>query len=198
LVSKPTGPVVPSLAKLVLGGGDDATPLDLLRFEVTVDGAPRPASSLRQIMVGAPGVTATHHVVARAVDMAGNVDPSPVIADVLVDGVAPRVLILGDAAARVPAGAVSLEIYAHDDVTPDAQLGAFIDIRRYRDPTNMLTAESVATATVRAGERQATLSLDPGVYQVAVNVTDAAGNTLPSTVIALAVLALLGLRRSKR
>jgi MYXO-CTERM domain-containing protein len=185
IVSRPSQAVRPADARLGLGGTDAQDPPELLKFLVSVDGAPAAAPTFRhQIAVGAAGATATYHVVVKAVDLAGNVDPVGASADVLVDGVLPT-LTLDDP----PRGVITtvrprLSWRATDDLTASGKLVA--RVRVIRTPLHGGDAETpISDVTLPPGAREIALAgLQPGrQYRAEVTVSDEAGNQAASTAL---------------
>jgi hypothetical protein len=95
ITGKPDGIANPKTAILSFDGSDDQVPGQLIQYKVTVDGESAEPSFVKQATIGEVGVTKTYQVEVAAVDLSGNVDPSPESVELLVDGIAPGLAIRG-------------------------------------------------------------------------------------------------------
>ena len=174
----PEGPMVrPALAYVRLSGEDNATPEELLRYDIEVDGVPTLPTFGGQVGVGTFGESGTYHVKVRAVDLADNVDPDWTEHTIRVDGLAPVVRVLGEDMIAVPPGAHTLTWRASDDLTDAAELAFTVELYRFTDQTDMLSAELEESWDLAPGAQEATVTVKPGhVYTVRVVAADAAGN----------------------
>lgn len=167
VVAAPSGRVAPDDARVLVAGDDDEVPSALLRYRVVVNGFEQPTRANPEIEVGHRGASGAYVVEVAAIDPAGNVDPTPEVVTVTVDGTAPVVTI--------------------DDVTPSRLALTAID-----DQPEPLAARVDVVALTLEGERpvrawDVALSgarhdepidrLEPGLYRVTVTVADAVGNS---------------------
>lgn len=185
ILGSPSGIASPASAVVRVGGTDPEIPSELLRYKVVVDGVERPLSAITEFKVGEIGVTRTYSIAVSSVDLSLNEDPSPALIDLVVDGLAPNVLILGDRIMDLPdGGAVTINWSATDDTTPSDRLDAAVKVYKLEDPQNVISAELVQEIAVPAGIGTATLDIDSGsVYRVEIEVEDDAGNPTTSAVL---------------
>jgi phosphatidylserine/phosphatidylglycerophosphate/cardiolipin synthase-like enzyme len=168
IVSFPTAVVRHSQALLYLAGSDSQVPAELLRYQVTVNGVEMPVSKTSRVLVGLPNHSATYAVEVAAVDLAGNVDPSPARAELQVDGVRPEVEVDWS----MDGNAVDLEFRSQDDRSPASALRTRIVV------TEVDTGTEVQRRLLASGSRSARLEdLASGQdYRVTVVVLDEVGN----------------------
>jgi MYXO-CTERM domain-containing protein len=174
IAEAPDRVVTPHDAAILLGGNDAEIPSELLRYRVSIDGVSSEPTYVRQVKVGAEGVTKTYRVEARAIDLAGNEDATPADVDVTVDGVLPEVRIETLLKGEIDTATPELAWTADDDLSPPSAIGGRIktfDITDYGSPTehDAFDFEPGDTATV--------LELRPGhEYRLVITVKDEAGN----------------------
>jgi MYXO-CTERM domain-containing protein len=180
--------VRPSEATLRVAGSDDAIPAELLRYRVTVDGVARAPSYLTEAKVGESSVTATYHVAVSAIDLNDNEDPTPAEVEITVDGVRPRLKMIGEHIVDLDSDATSVTVAwtATDDLTAEADIVPHVELYRIVDPDDLLTAELVGQVDLAAGDTDAKLPVDKGnKYRVVVTVRDEAGNATYRTVLVI-------------
>ena len=100
IIEYPSGPVSVANSQVRVSGVDGMIPTELLRYEVTVNGEPRPLTYIRKFPVGVAGESGTYDVQVSAVDLGGNTDDTPASVQVTVDGIAPVVYLEGERIAR--------------------------------------------------------------------------------------------------
>jgi hypothetical protein len=170
----PTGPVGPQAAKLVVSGIDAEVPGELLRYVVSVDGVEREPTWLKEIVVGRAGESGLRRVEVRAMDLAGNVDATPAVVTVQVDGIAPVVSLVDAPRGIVDTAAPTFTFDAQDETTPAERLGAKVTVLELGDGN---AAEPAYEEELDPGARGGSLRLEPGKqYRVVITVSDEAGN----------------------
>ncbi len=181
------GPAVMNAHNAVIqvDGVDGQVPTDLLKYQVIVNDEPRDPTFIRDIRIGNAGVTATYDVSVAAVDLAGNVDPTPATARLLVDGVVPFVAIQGDRTRDADAGPTELRWTMSDDTTEGSRLAPRLEIYKLDDPADVLSAKLIETRELLVGATSATVDLKDagGIYRVEVHVVDEAGNDSRSSLL---------------
>lgn len=175
----------PHNAVIHLGGNDQEIPSELLQYEVAIDGVKRPLQFVRDLHLGEAGVTATYEVAVSAVDLSGNVDPTPATASVLVDGVVPYVVIQGKRVRRGDEGAVPVSWTMRDDSTASEGLSVRVEVYELTDPADAVSTRLVSSQELPAGTTETSVELTEsgGVYRVEVHVTDEAGNDSESSML---------------
>lgn len=178
IVDSPTGTSNPHTAILRVGGSDPEIPSELLQYQVTVNGEAQPLSFMREFKVGVMGKTATYDVSVAAVDLSGNVDPSPSQISMLVDGVVPHVGIAGPRTRRGDEGAIAINWTLSDDTTPAEDLSVRAEIYELEDPADALSARLIETQELGKGATSTSVELEKvgGVYRVEIHAVDRAGN----------------------
>jgi hypothetical protein len=184
LVRYPSGVVSPRDAIIEVSGADARVPFELLQYRVWVNGEERPASFIRTFTVGKAGETGTYEVEVRALDLSGNVDPTPATTTVMVDGKPPQ-LVLRGSRMRQESGPIPLEWSVTDDLTPAGQLGARIVIYEVLDPTDVLSAVELDTRVLPPGSLSATVDglASDRLYRIELRVTDQAGNDASASIL---------------
>jgi MYXO-CTERM domain-containing protein len=178
---QPNRPVRPADAALLVSGADPEVPAELLQFAWSVDGAAQGQTYIRKLTIGEEGRTAVYHVEVAAVDLNGNVDPTPVWADVTVDGVLPQLSLLDRLSGQLDTATPSIAWVASDDLSPADALSTVVEVNRIL-PSR--AAEKVSEETIDPGRTDHTLSLEPGTeYRVVVRVRDEAGNTASASML---------------
>jgi MYXO-CTERM domain-containing protein len=185
ILSSPAGIASPATARVQVGGADPEIPSELLRYEVKIDGVARPLSPITQFTVGEVGQTRTYRVEVAAVDLNNNTDATPATLELTVDGIAPRVLILGERnISQAEGGLVDLSWTATDDTTPESALSTSLKVYRLVDKKDALSAELVEEIEVATGATSAQVDVATGeLYRIEVEVTDQAGNTSSSSLL---------------
>jgi MYXO-CTERM domain-containing protein len=177
LVEAPRGVVSLAAARLLVAAEDSQVPAELLRFQVTVDGTTRPLDVVREIRIGEPGKTATYEVEVAAVDLAGNVDDSPVALALTVDGQAPEVALTGPRVVNRGTGPLSLAWRASDDTSAAEELATRVEVYEIDDPTDLRSRRLIERHELEAGSTSAALALGTAaLYRTEVHVRDRAGN----------------------
>ena len=185
ILESPAGLVSPATARVRVGGTDPEIPSELLRYEVVIDGVAQPLSPITAFAVGEAGVTRTYRVEVAAVDLSGNTDATPATLELTVDGIAPKVLIIGDRSKDQPEGGlVPLTWSSTDDTTPESALSTTLKVYRIVDPQDALSAELIEEIPLPVGATSAEVNVAQGnLYRVEVEVTDQAGNTSSSALL---------------
>ncbi len=170
--------VNPHTAIVAMTGLDAEVATELLQYEVTVDGEARPVSFTGEIKVGQLGVSKAYEVQVAAVDLAGNVDPSPSVATILVDGILPTALLSGPRNVNADEGPVTLKWTMNDDLSTPAEMPTRLEVYKILDSSDALSAKLIDTYELPPGTTsyQVDLSGRGGLYRVEVHVTDNAGN----------------------
>ncbi|MBK6847291.1 MAG: hypothetical protein IPG96_07010 [Proteobacteria bacterium] len=171
----PPAPLVgPRLLTLTLGGSDNATPPALLRFETRVDrGAwSGPRFGAQAELALAAGA---HLVEARAVDLAGNSDPTPLALTLTVDAVPPTLEITSALEALLTDGGAAVRFRGADDRTPVEALELSAEL--WRVPDGGGAPELKRAERLPSGAQSVRLAVDgEGVFRLRVIVRDQAGN----------------------
>jgi MYXO-CTERM domain-containing protein len=179
----PQGPVTPHDAKLLLDGSDAEIPSELLKYRVAIDGVSSEPTFIRQVKVGAFGLTKTYRVEARAIDLNGNEDASPAVADVLVDGVLPDLAVHTPLHAILSTASPELIWEASDDLTPAGALVPKVTIFILPEE-GQGGQQLVGEIALPAGRTRVTLDLAAGVqYRVVLSVYDEAGNSAGESMV---------------
>jgi len=185
ILDAPTTVANPQSARILLGGSDSEIPEELLQYQVVVDGIAHPLSFVREAHIGVRGVTASYEVQVAAVDLAGNVDPSPATRSLLVDGIMPVVIVSGARTRSADEGPVEIRWNMSDDRTEAAALKVRVEIFDLEDPSDVLSARLIDSRELAPGMTSTIVELDKvgGVYRVEVHATDEAGNDSKSTLL---------------
>jgi hypothetical protein len=174
---KPSTAVKPADAKLMFGGKDKQDPTELLQYHVIVDGKSSLPTFVRTLTVGTAGKTETIHVEVHAVDLAGNEDRVGAAADVIVDGVAPTLMVID-----APRGAVdelrpTFVWKASDDRSQPAQIAAHITVSEMGGSNAQIEDKDLGVGVT-------TVTLENLVsghqYKAVITVRDEAGNEASS------------------
>lgn len=177
ITDKPDGIANPKTAVLSFDATDDKVPEQLIQYQVTVDGEVGEPSFVRQAAIGELGETKTYSVQVAAVDLNGNVDPTPATAELLVDGISPGVAIRGSRVREVSGKSATVEWTASDDYTADDSLQARVEVYRLNDRKQALDKQLVETKEVSPGTTEATINIKNGdLYRAEVVISDEAGN----------------------
>lgn len=173
----PSAVVNPAASAIRLQGSDAEVPPELVRYRVSVNGVAREPTFMRELKVGKRGESGTYRVEVSAVDLAGNQDPTPAVADVTVDGVEPHVAFLHSRQQLTDGRNLSVEWSAIDDLTPPGELSSTLSLYRLTDRTDWMATELITSTTLPPGVTAATVELEPGdSYRIVVTVRDLAGN----------------------
>lgn len=196
IIEYPYGPVSPANALVRVSGVDGMIPTELLRYVVYVNGVAKPASYIRQFTVGAPGESGTYKVEVAAMDLSGNTDVIPATVDVVVDGIAPKVLLAGPRVIATEGGGTTEMTWTmSDDITDPALLGVRIELFEVTDQSDALATELVETIQLPVGTTAGAVTIEgEKLYRAEVHVTDAVGNSTVSTVLLDATTAGCGCR----
>lgn len=174
LPTPPASVIGPRLLLLTLTGSDNATPPALLRFETRVDRGPwsGPRFGTQAELALSAG---THLIEARAVDLAGNSDPTPVAVTLTVDAVPPTLTITSTPGSLLADGTAAVRFSSADDRTPVGQLA--LDAELWRVPEGGGAPELKRSERLAPGAQSARLAIGgEGVYRLRVVVRDQAGN----------------------
>ncbi len=185
IVSAPSSVSNPHDAIVSIGGSDAELPEELLQYLVSVDGVERPLSFVKEAKIGEIGVTKSYTVQVAAVDLAGNVDPSPASTTVTVDGIVPFVIVNGARTRSADAGPVEIDWSMHDDSSAPEALKVRVDIYDLEDPSDALSARLIDSQELPAGATSTSIELAKvgGVYRVEVHAIDEAGNDSQSSLL---------------
>ena len=197
IVGYPTHTVSPTEATLRVSGVNNMIPSELLRYRISVDGEDRAPTYVRRVPVGQVGESGTYHVEVAALDLSGNVDTTPASVDVTVNGIAPTVLIDGDAIRKVGDAAkgdqadgtvngrtATLTWTMSDDMTQASALSARIELFEITDPTDALAVTHVSTKQLSPGATTAQVTVEGNkLYRAELHVTDAVGNDTVASVL---------------
>ena len=181
----PFGPINPLSSAIRMSGSDGEISSELLSYQVRVDGELMPSTFLKTLQVGELGISKEIEVEVAAVDLAGNVDPSPARETVFVDGVLPVVVVDGSRV-RIAASSENEMITwtMADDLTVRENLRAVVEVHRLRDDHDILSTEQLDVVALDPGvSSYNTFFVKEGVYRVAVEVQDEAGNKSRSSVL---------------
>lgn len=186
LVEKPDGPARPADARIKVTGNDALVPTELLKYRVTVDGTASDPTFVNTFTVGEDGKTKTYHVLVQAVDLAGNMDPVGVTADVLADGIAPQLTVTTQLRAVIDTARPTLAWTATDDISPASKISAKVVV--FHEPEHAggeFEETQVSEQDLAGGTSQLELGgLEPGKqYRVVLTVYDEAGNDASSSFI---------------
>lgn len=177
ITGKPSGIVNPRTAVLAFTGNDDQVPRQLLQFELTIDGEPAAPTFRNDATIGVIGETGTYQVEVAAMDLNGNVDPTPETVEIFVDGIAPAVAIRGMRGRGDVEESETIAWTATDDTTDASQLRTSIEIYRLNDRKDSLSKQLVSSHELPAGATETAVDIKDGdLYRVEVVVKDAAGN----------------------
>ena len=184
-LTAPTAVVNPSSALVALAGHDEEVPTELLQYQIEVDGQARPLSFLRDFKVGEAGRSQAYEVSVAAVDLAGNVDPTPATATVFVDGIVPFVMVKGQRTRSADEGAVKVEWKMSDDLSGSDELAVRVEIYKVDDPGDALSARLIDSQDLAPGSTATSIELSEsgGLYRVEVHVQDQAGNDSQSSLL---------------
>lgn len=185
ILGAPTTITNPHDARLLLGGSDAEIPEELLQYQVTVNGVARPQTFIKEVLIGEFGVTQSYDVQVAAVDLSGNVDPSPATSTLVVDGVVPFVMVDGPRIRPADEGPVEVRWTMRDDQTTAAELQVRVEVYELQDPSDALSARLIHSLELAAGETRTMVELENpgGVYRVEVHATDEAGNDSKSSLL---------------
>ncbi len=174
----PEGISNPHTAAIRMRGFDAEIPSELLRFEIRVDGESLPMSIMSEIKIGEFGKTRTYDVEIAAVDLAGNVDPTPSTGQLLVDGIIPTVTLAGARVLNADEGATTFRWSLGDDVTEVQEIAVLAKVYKVENPSDALSARLLETAELAPGATQFEVDLSGkgGLYRVEIVATDKAGN----------------------
>jgi len=176
IVSVPTGLVAAKNAFIIADGTDAEIPTELLKYEGTVDGTRLKASYVKRIPVGQIGKSGTYTVEVRAIDLAGNSDPTPARTDVTVDGILPRVTITDVPLGVTTTATPPLGWVMSDDLSDPANLTPIVTTYRLPSDGSAGQGDLIDTIELDRGTTATTLSLDRGNWRAVVTARDEAGN----------------------
>ncbi len=159
-------------------GTDAEIPSELLQYQVTIDGVAQELSFVRVFSVGEAGVSAKYHVTVAAVDLSGNIDPTPAEVDVDVDGIAPIVAVVGKRTLPANEGPVELRWVMSDDQSSSDAMQVRVEVYDVVDPSDSLSAVRIDTQDLAAGATSTTVEVTGSsrVYRIEIHAVDEAGN----------------------
>jgi len=182
LVGRPGALANPRTAVFRAAGADQEIPAELIRYRVTVNGAVREPTWVKQFTVGEVGVSAFYNVAVAAVDLHGNEDPTPELATVQVDGVAPHVKILGDRHREMTETSLHLEWSMSDDLSDVTTMPVRVAVYRVDDRSDWTAAELDQEHELARGTTSIDLELGAEtLYRIEVTAADEAGNETVSS-----------------
>lgn len=178
IVESPNGPSTPSKAIVKVVGDDVEIPLELLQYQVTIDGVTAEPSFVQDIQVGEAGVSKTYQVAVAAVDFAGNIDPTPAEVEVVVDGVSPTVSVVGSRSRPANKGPVDISWSMSDDLTSTGTMSVRVEIYEVVDPADVLSAVLIDSQDLSPGvtSTQVEITGSKRIYRVEIHAFDEAGN----------------------
>jgi MYXO-CTERM domain-containing protein len=176
--NRPEGLVNPNSARLTVNGHDGEIPTELLRYVVTVDGVATDPSYVRAIKVGQVGKSQKYRLEIAAMDLAGNVDATPEIVEIDVDGIAPRLSITTPLYGTVGTTRPDLDWSATDDRTTAAKMKYRLDLARAVATGGKTEIKPFQSIDLGTGTTRHELPrLEPGGhYQATLVAIDEAGN----------------------
>ncbi|MCP4446112.1 MAG: hypothetical protein GY811_12315 [Myxococcales bacterium] len=185
IVSFPTGPVNPHTAEISVSGSDTQIPSELLQYEMSINGVKQEASFMHTFKIGEIGATDTYFVEVAAVDLSGNVDPTPDTVELTVDGIVPHVAIAGARTREADQGPVAIDWSVSDDVSAPADMNIRLEVYVLDDPADALSARLIDTQELGKGATNTTVHLEQvgGIYRVEVHAVDQAGNDSKSSLL---------------
>jgi MYXO-CTERM domain-containing protein len=183
--SFPTGIVNPHDAVIFVNGTDAEIPSELLQYVVAIDGEAEEANFVHAYRVGEAGKTASYLFQVSAVDLSGNIDPTPQEVEVTVDGIAPQLNISGRRIREASEGPAQINWTMGDDLTAATALPVRVEIYEVEDPQDALSTRLLRTQELPPGTMTAVVELDEpgGLYRVEVHVSDEAGNDSESSIL---------------
>ncbi len=183
--SYPTNIVNPRDSVIYVNGTDKEIPSELLQYVVTINGEAAAANFVRAYRVGEAGKTDSYLFQVAAVDLNGNVDPTPQEVVVTVDGIAPQLVISGLRIRKASEGPAQINWSMSDDLTDASALTVRVEIYEVEDPTDALSTRLIRTMELAPGTTAATVELDEpgGLYRVEVHASDEAGNDSESSML---------------
>jgi len=185
ILSAPTTVVNPTNARLVLAGSDSEIPEELLQYIITINGVESPPTFLRETTIGQSGSSETYEVQVAAVDLAGNIDPTPATASITVDGTVPVIVVSGPRTRSADEGPVEVRWTMSDDRSEASTLSVRVDVFDLEDPSDALSARLMDSQELAPGTTSTVVELDNvgGVYRVEVHAIDEAGNDAQSSLL---------------
>lgn len=185
IVSFPAGILNPHNAIIQVGGSDAEIPSELLQYQVTVNGEEAPANFVRAYKVGEAGKTGSYLFQVAAVDLSGNVDPTPQEVEVTVDGISPHLMISGRRIREASEGPAEIRWTMSDDLTAANTMPVRVEVYEVEDPTDALSTRLLYTQELAPGALSAVVELSEpgGLYRVEVHATDEAGNDSQSSIL---------------
>ncbi len=174
-IVKAPGPTVgPQVVQIQVAGSDDQTPPGLLRYKARVDGGAwsEPTFSRRVDVVTYGGA---HTIEIAALDLQGNLDPTPARLQLAVDESSPELTITSRPESIIAESEIAIAFTGSDDLTPAAQLSFGAEL--YRMPAQGGAPELVQSRLFEAGISRVSFDrLEDGVYKARVIAKDSAGN----------------------
>lgn len=153
---------------------DDTTPQELLRHVVTVNGEPQSlVQAGGEIRLGGLG-DGWQRITVAALDLAGNLDPTPVALELDIDATPPVVAIVAAPVGIVGAGDVTIRAAATDERTPAAQLPLRYTVGVVT--RGIARDELIAEGALDRGVLRLTELPDGATVRVTIFARDAAGN----------------------
>jgi MYXO-CTERM domain-containing protein len=185
IVDYPTGITNPHDALIHVNGSDAEIPAELLQYQVSINGEKQDPNFVRAYKVGEAGQTDTYQFSVAAVDLNGNIDPTPVEVEVTVDGISPQVIISGPRTRKAEEGPAEIHWSMSDDLTAGEALPVRVEIYEVEDPTDALSTRLLRTMELAPGATSAIVELDQpgGLYRVEVHASDEAGNDSMSSML---------------
>ena len=156
----------------ILSGADNLTPVASLRYQYSVDGGAYSAPSTLTSVTLSNLTDGAHTFSVATIDLAGNIDPKPIVRNFSVDATPPTVTILTGPAegATIFANNPAFTFTGADNLTPAANL-------KYQ-----YAIDSGAFSTPSTGATAAFSGLTQGTHTFLVQAIDQAGNISASAI----------------
>ena len=177
LEKAPPGLVRAGLVPFQVGGGDDITPPELMRYEWQVDNGPIGQPAFGRVLAAPVAQGGKHVLRVRAVDLAGNFDPEWQQSFFEVDPTPPTLQLDSQPPAAVRASSVTIDISGADDRGPDRLTYAYRLSKR--EPGGQLTFVSTSERIALdhgIGHVKVDKLKDGTTYEVTLMLYDEAGN----------------------
>jgi long-subunit fatty acid transport protein len=164
----------PGATQFLLAGTDDQTPGRLVRFKHRFDGGAWSDPSFSRGL-WAPATDGMHRVEVAAVDLNGNVDPTPAVHTFEVDAVPPTIQFTKKPAEVERTRQIEVAFTGSDDRTAPEALGFRWRLRKVDESTGQ--TQTVREQDFTPGAERFSLEVpDDGSYSLEVAVRDEAGN----------------------
>jgi long-subunit fatty acid transport protein len=164
----------PGVTQFLLAGSDDQTPARLVRYRHRFDGGAWSDPSFARTL-WAPATDGKHRVEVAAVDLNGNIDPTPAVHEFEVDAMPPTITLTKKPAEVERTRHIEVAFTGSDDRTPADALLFRWRLRRVDESTGQ--THTVREQDFAPGAQSFSLEVpDDGSYALEVAVQDQAGN----------------------